>query len=301
MRTPARVKRWKILDLSSPDVDMTDFVTSWAFSALTLAGIRTVFSVYVFTTIVYSFIYFSRHTTVMTLTDIGLPTVSITQRSNAIGRSFSYFTYLSFWGLGFYFLVGACHGYLYHRKRSTVLNGRGSCRYYLRWFHSLFYTTITTFPFLVTLVYWISMYVHGDGFPTTFTRWGMISVHGINSFFALFEMIVPVTSAPPLVHLACLMIIMTLYLGIAYLSKLTTGIYVYLWLDPQHGWPQIIGHIAGYGALLIIIFVVMVGIIRGRMAVTDRWFGGKGQQARQRTCSMAAIDQVEVPKHRSTM
>lgn len=244
-----------------PPVEL--FFTSWLVSVRILAAIRTVFSLYAFTTIIYCYIYFSLHITVATLTDVTLPTVSLVQGSNAIGRSFSYFTYLAFWGQAFYFGVAAFHGFYLDRKGRVLLD-HPKCPRLLRGLHTFFYTTVTTFPFLVTLIYWITMYVHGLGFPTTFMRWGMISVHGINSFFAIVEIILPSTPTAPPLHLAYLLVILSLYLGLAYLSKVTIGIYVYLWLDPQFGWQQILAHVAAYGGAMVIIFICVQGCIIGR-------------------------------------
>jgi hypothetical protein len=46
---------------------------------------------------------------------------------------------------------------------------------WLRALHSLFYTTIVTFPFLVTIVYWKILY-NGSWFPITFDAWSNVCV-----------------------------------------------------------------------------------------------------------------------------
>lgn len=251
---------------------MEVFFTSWLVSLRTLAAIRTVFSLYTFTTIVYCYIHFAQNTTTATIQDIGLPTVTLVQGSNAISRSFSYFTYLSFWSLGFYFMVAAFHGF-YMAQKGRVLLQHPKCPRLLTTLHSFFYTTVTTFPILVTLVYWITMYVPGVSLPTTFMQWGMISVHGLNSLFAIVEIILPSTSPFPVLHLAGLMVILSLYLALAYLSKVTIGIYVYLWLDPRSGWRQILAHVAGYGGCMIVIFICVQGCIIGRNYAIKRHSG----------------------------
>lgn len=66
--------------------------------------------------------------------------------SNA-GRSFSFFTVLSYWGLAFYFAFAAVH------TASLALKGKAwleSWPGWLGWLHSAFYATVTVFPWVIT-------------------------------------------------------------------------------------------------------------------------------------------------------
>jgi len=61
--------------------------------------------------------------------------------------SFSYFTVLTYWGLAFYFAVAAAQtGALTWRGRSWLQGWWGPARYA----HSVFYATVTVYPFIVT-------------------------------------------------------------------------------------------------------------------------------------------------------
>lgn len=87
-------------------------------------------------------------------------------------HSFSYFTNLTYWGLAFYFFFSALHTVSYVRTGSPLLS---------RWprplqaLHSFFYTTVVTFPVLVTVVFWAILY-SGPWFPVTFNAWSNVRV-----------------------------------------------------------------------------------------------------------------------------
>ena len=97
-----------------------------------------------------------------------------------------------------------------------------------------------------------------------------ISRHGLNSFFALFEVLIPRTSAPPLLHILFLIIILALYLGLAYLTYRTQGFYVYNFLNPAQGVGLTAGYIFGILAACIVVFGIVWAIIWVRSRVTDR-------------------------------
>jgi len=130
------------------------FETSWIFPSYVLASIRAIASLYAFVTIFFIFGWRGSHGD-----DLGNR------------RSFSYFTNLSYWGIAFYFLIAAIHTFLYARTARSVLLDKWPR--FLRALHSLFYTTIVTFPFLVTIVYWAVLY-DGHWFPITFDAWSNV-------------------------------------------------------------------------------------------------------------------------------
>lgn len=147
--------------------------------------------------------------------------------------------------------------------------------------HSLFYTTIVVYPFIVTIVYWARLY-SGTWFPDAFGAWSNISQHGMNSFFALFEIVVPRTDVPPPVHMLWLIVILALYLGLAYLTKATKGFYVYSFLDPGvDGKGAVAGYVFGIAAACLIIFWVAWGLIRLRKWLTEEKLGKDGKFAGQ--------------------
>jgi hypothetical protein len=127
------------------------FETSWLFPPYVLASFRALFALYAFVTIFFIFGWNGQH-----------------GDSEDSQQSFSYFTHLSFWGVAFYFLVSAVHTFLYAQTGRSVLLDKWPKA--LKALHSLFYSTIVTFPFVVLVVYWTILY-DGPWFPRTFDAW----------------------------------------------------------------------------------------------------------------------------------
>ena len=69
------------------------------------------------------------------------------------GDDFSYFTVLTYWGLGFYFLVSAVHTFTYAYTGTALLDRFPRA---LQALHSFYYTSAVVFPFVVTIVYCMS-------------------------------------------------------------------------------------------------------------------------------------------------
>lgn len=101
-------------------------------------------------------------------------------------------------------------------------------------------------------------------------EWLNLSVHALNSVFALEEIILPATEPPPLAHLSVVLLILSVYLGLAYLTKATQGWYVYEWLNPAHGDLSIVLHVFLYAAVMIAIFFAVWGGIWLRKKYTNR-------------------------------
>lgn len=183
---------------------------------------------------------------------------------DGIGQSFSYFTYLSYWGLAFYFFFASMHTFVFARRGYTWLD---------RWprplqlAHTLYYTTVVCFPFLVSGVFWCTMFV--SWFKDDFSQWSNISIHAMNSVFALLEIILPQTRPMPWEHLAVLLVILSLYLPIAYITKATESIYIYLWLNPKVGAGKIVAHVVGFAIVMVFIFNVVKLIIWFRCQITE--------------------------------
>lgn len=125
---------------ADPNLDtLHRFETSWLLPPAVLAGLRGLIALYIFTTIIFIWAWYGTH-----------------DNRIAIGQSFSYFTWLTYWGLGFYHLFAAIHTACYARTGRSVLFDRWprACRV----LHGLLYATITTFPFLVTIVFWAILF-----------------------------------------------------------------------------------------------------------------------------------------------
>lgn len=63
-------------------------------------------------------------------------------------------------------------------------------------------------------------------------QWSNISQHALNSVFAFLEILLPMSQPHPWIQLVPMIIILALYLGLAYLTHTTEGYYVYSFLDP---------------------------------------------------------------------
>lgn len=107
-----------------------------------------------------------------------------------------------------------------------------------------------------------------------------ISEHGIIGLYSLLEIFLTTTPPHPLLNLAFLILILLLYLSLAYLTHYTQGWYTYSFLDPgDHG--QHNGKVAAYCfiilAIILVVFFVTWGLIWLRRKLTQ----GKIKRARR--------------------
>ncbi|KAL5401998.1 hypothetical protein PMIN06_012009 [Paraphaeosphaeria minitans] len=66
------------------------------------------------------------------------------------------------------------------------------------------------------------------GWPAgRFEQWINISVHGLNSVLAIIEIVLPATEPQPWNHLSAVLLVLSLYLGLAHLTRGTQGFYAY--------------------------------------------------------------------------
>lgn len=241
------------------------FVRSHFVSPLVLACVRLLLSIYSFTTIITCYTWLAHKTATISLKDVNIGSYTIQQSDAAIGQSFSFFTYLTFWSLGFYFLVSSIHTFMYAFRQRTWLH---SWPKPLQLAHSIYYSSVTSFPFLVTIVFWGTM---NSGWPAgRFEQWINISVHALNSLFAIVEIILPATKPQPWTHLSVVLLVLSIYLGLAYLTYETQGFYVYEWMNPAHGNWSIVLHIAGYAGGMVALFVGSRYAIVGRNWVAEK-------------------------------
>jgi hypothetical protein len=131
------------------------YETSWLLPPVLLGALRGTIAVYIFFCIVYIFAYYATHAGDHYL----------------IGQTFSYFTYLNFWGMAFYFAVAGVHSLAYAATGRSAIFDR--LPRVFRGLHALFYSCVTTYPFLVLIVYWGVLY---DGwFTTWFEAWSNVA------------------------------------------------------------------------------------------------------------------------------
>ncbi|KAH6702891.1 hypothetical protein DL95DRAFT_174479 [Leptodontidium sp. 2 PMI_412] len=251
------------------------FETSWLLPPWILFAIRATISLYAFTVTFFIIGWeLSGHD--------GLS-------ASDVRKSFSFFTILCYWGICFYFAVAAIHTFSYALHGGTPLLNRFPRP--LQALHYLFHSTITTFPFLVTIVYWAILYSH---FDTTFSLWSNISQHGLNSAFGLFEILFTRINPAPWIHLLYLIILLACYLGLAYVTYATKGYYVYSFLNPDPvnkiidaqgredniggvGKGAVVGYVFGIAAAICIIFCVVKGLATLRKWGTETKLGKKGK------------------------
>ncbi|KAF2017011.1 hypothetical protein BU24DRAFT_448779 [Aaosphaeria arxii CBS 175.79] len=249
---------------------------------LVLASIRAIIAIYCFTTMIVCYSWLANNLSTNNLQDVNIDSYTLYIGSDGIHQSFSFFTYLTFWSLGFYFSFASMHTFCYAIKGRTWLQ---SWPRILQLFHYFYYTSITCFPFLVTIVFWGTMY-SGPWPKGRFEQWINISVHGLNSLFALTEVVLPATSTSPWSHLSILLLVLSAYLGLAYLTRLTQGFYVYEWMNPAHGNASIILHILGYTVGIISIFVIVKGAIWLKRYLAER----SGKDVTYRQSRMVRLD-----------
>ncbi|TVY59692.1 hypothetical protein LSUE1_G009123, partial [Lachnellula suecica] len=228
------------------------FETSWLLPPWGLFACRAAISLYAFVVILFIIGWEAGNQDGLSIHDVR--------------KSFSFFTVLCYWGQAFYFAIAALHTASYALNGGTPLLNRLPRP--LQALHYLFYSTITTYPFLVTIVYWAILY---GPFSTSFALWSNISQHGLNSAFALFELVFSRVNPAPWIHLLFLVIILCGYLGLAYVTYATKHYYVYSFLDPRPrvevngvstggvGKGAVVGYVFGIAIAIVVIFCVVKG------------------------------------------
>jgi hypothetical protein len=255
-----------------------NFVRSHFVSPIVLASIRAILSLYSFIAIIICYAWLAHNTATISLKDVNIGSYTIQQSNAAIGQSFSFFTYLTFWSLGFYFLVSSVHTFVFAFRQQTWLHKWPKL---LQLAHSFFYSTVTSFPFLVTIVFWGTM---NSGWPAgRFEQWMNLSVHGLNSVFAITEIVLPATAPPPVSHLSVVLLVLSVYLGLSYLTRYTQGFYVYEWMNPAHGKASVVLHVLGYAAGMTAIFFIVRFAIVGRNMVAARLEARRDQGLREKS------------------
>ncbi|KAF8892307.1 hypothetical protein CPB84DRAFT_1816229 [Gymnopilus junonius] len=200
---------------------------------------------------------------------------------------FSYFTYLSYIGLCAYYWASGVQTVFYALRWRKA--GAGAGYPLQRWpkilqaLHIVLQTTIVTYPFLVTIVYW-ALLSSPTTFATSFSSWSNISVHALNSLWALIEIFLSNSPPAPWFTIIPSILMLAGYLGVAYITKDTQGFYTYSFLDPHTEGPKLAGFIIGIAVGYIIIF----SIVRGVVVLRQRWAFKTGRilQAQEDTGSI---------------
>lgn len=211
------------------------------------------------------------------------------------GDSFSYFTVLTYWGLAFYNLTAAVHTLTYARTGTPLLDRFPRA---LQALHAFYYTTVTTYPFIVTAVYW-GVIFPGVWFTDEYSGWSNVSQHALNSVFALFEIVVPRTPLPPWIHALWLIVVLALYLALAYVTHATKGFYTYTFLDiEKQGSAITAAWIIAIAVAAVVIYLLVRGLLWLRLWLTEKKAGMDGRFAGQPAALRSTAD-VELGSYRN--
>ncbi|KAF8809229.1 hypothetical protein BYT27DRAFT_7094616 [Phlegmacium glaucopus] len=188
---------------------------------------------------------------------------------------FSYFTYLTYIGICAYYCASSTQTIAY--ALAWRKSGGGAGYPLQRWpkalqaLHVILRATVVTFPILVTIVFW-ALLSDSSTFGTLFSTWSNISVHALNTPFALFE--IGFTNSPPAPWLALPVCVLFLaaYLGVAYITHATQGFYTYAFLNPTLQGPKLAGYIIGIALAEIILFC----LIKGVETLREKWARSRG-------------------------
>ncbi|KAJ3847812.1 hypothetical protein EV368DRAFT_50523 [Lentinula lateritia] len=225
------------------------YVTSPWFSSMTLAAIRGMVALYTLATLLVILIW------------------QATVLHDADGY-FSYFTELTHIGICSYYWASLTQTFCYAlRQRHSI---ERTPEYPLqRWprifqlLHVMLGTTIISYPILVTIVFW-GFLASPAVFSTKFGTWSNISIHVLNTAWSVFEMIGTNSPPPRWSMLPCMIIILALYLALAYVTHATQGFYPYSFLNPSTSHSLLAGYIIGIAVAACIVFTLAKTIMWAR-------------------------------------
>ncbi|KAJ7114185.1 hypothetical protein C8R43DRAFT_935313 [Mycena crocata] len=215
-------------------------VTSPFFSPRVLAGIRLAVAFYTFVTLVFSLVW------------------GAVVQKNAAGY-FSYFTHLTYCGICGYFIAAGFQTALYARHGQKAYPLQRWAKPW-RFMHLTLLSTITVYPILVSIVFW-GMLADASTFETRFEAWSAISVHLLNSVFALFEILLTNTPASAWILLVPGMLLLIGYVGVVYITYATQGFYAYSFMNPSGHPGKTALYILGIGLAECILFSIVHGIV----------------------------------------
>jgi hypothetical protein len=126
-------------------------------------------------------------------------------------------------------------------------------------------------------VYWALLAPSG-GFLSIFATWSNTSQHALNAAYALFEIALPRTEPLPFLHLVPIVLLLALYLGLAYLTHATEGFYVYDFLDLDSNSDGLVAaYIVGILVASIVVFLIVRYVIMLRVWITEKTSGKTGK------------------------
>ncbi|KAF5374632.1 hypothetical protein D9615_008914 [Tricholomella constricta] len=256
------------LGVTQPFDSAHKHVTSPVVSAPVLASLRFLLAFYTLFTLLLTLIWNS-------------------VRDHSGQSYFSYFTHLSYIGLCAYFFASGVQTFAFARSLRPA-GGAGSTASYplqrwprpLQFLHVLLQLTITTFPIVVTIVFWILL-ATPEIFNQAITSWSNISVHLLNTAFGLAEVFFTDIPPAPWLTLPMGILVLACYLGVAYITHDTQGFYPYSFLNPHKQKALLAAYIVGIavGYCIIFLFVRLLIILRIRIVAWSRARRGAGSSA----------------------
>ncbi|KAJ7142453.1 hypothetical protein C8R44DRAFT_760686 [Mycena epipterygia] len=219
-------------------------VTSPFFSPRVLAAIRLAVAFYTFVTLVFSIVW------------------GIVVQKNAAGF-FSYFTHLTYCGICGYFTAAGLQTALYARHGQKAYPLQRWAKPW-RFLHLALLATITTYPILVSIVFW-GILANASTFDARFDAWSAISVHLLNTVFALFEITATHTPVAAFLLLPLAIVLLLGYVGVVYITYATQGFYAYSFMNPNGHPVRLVLYILGIGLAECVIFVAVYGLVRMRV------------------------------------
>ncbi|KAJ7061737.1 hypothetical protein C8F01DRAFT_145365 [Mycena amicta] len=246
-------------------------VTSPFFSPRVLAAIRLSVALYTFTTLVFSIVW------------------GAVVQHNAAGF-FSYFTHLTYTGLCGYFTAAGLQTVFFARRGEQAYPLQTWAKPW-RFLHLALLATITAFPLLVSIVFW-GVLANASTFDTRFDAWSAISVHLLNSVFALFEIVLTNTPRAAWIFLPFSMLLLIGYVGIVYITYATQGFYAYSFMAPNGHPGKLVLHILAVGLAEVVLFGVVFELVTLRIWLVARYMRAGSSSGKGEGKSASAMDSV---------
>ncbi|KAF1944411.1 hypothetical protein EJ02DRAFT_398643 [Clathrospora elynae] len=251
------------------------FATSWILPTGVLFGIRTLLALYAFITLFTIFGLNRNHA-----------------EPGTSGRSFSFFTVLTYWGLAFYYAFSAAHTGSYWLTGTPFLARWPKA---LQVAHSMFYSTIVVYPWIVTAIFWGLLAANFDS-SSMISVWSNTSEHALNSLYAFFEIFFTRTEPLPWLNLVPVIVILALYLGLAYVTHATQHFYVYPFLNLETNSAGLVGGvIVGILVAAIIVFLIVRYLIMLRVWATEKKLGKTGKFSKRGRITPASEETMDLP------
>ncbi|KAH9923972.1 uncharacterized protein BXZ73DRAFT_50715 [Epithele typhae] len=205
----------------------------------------------------------------------------------------SYFTHLSYIGIIAYQFAAGVQTLLYvlNRRKSYPLQRWPR---FLQFLHRLLFATITSFPIVVTAVFW-ALLADAQTLGTTYSRWDNISVHAMNSVFLLVEVLLTNMPPSPWTHLPICIVLLGGYLGVAYITHATQGFYSYSFLDPAKEHAMLAAYIVGIAVAECVAFALVQGLTLLRLRLTKGRAGTRPGSALSGRAPTEDWEEVEPP------